>query len=258
LVEGDDGLFKISGGVLQAEDWIELGFNIKLAYFDDVSEASFCGIIFDREDRETLTDPIEFLAKFGWSKGVLSYCGSKRRMMMLRAKAFSYIYQYPACPIITAYAQYALRMTRSYDIKHFVQSSKMFDTYERVRLLNALKEPTITKPIGIGSRLLVERKFGVSIADQLRIENELNNCQVLKQFCFNFVNFPDSWGHYGLHYIDRLDKYWVYVGAITNKINLAKMVLRSNGQVPVAHQVANRFGSSICSAQIVSSLKKNN
>ena len=57
VVEGDDGLFAFNGNTPSASDFTKYGFNIKLDVHSEISTASFCGNVFDPEDRQIMTCP---------------------------------------------------------------------------------------------------------------------------------------------------------------------------------------------------------
>jgi len=58
FVEGDDGIFRITGKVPTSADYAALGFNIKIEKVEDPELASFCGQIYSRTAREIVVDPI--------------------------------------------------------------------------------------------------------------------------------------------------------------------------------------------------------
>lgn len=198
FVEGDDGIFSVFGPLPTSSMFSELGLVIKLEVHEDLSSAGFCGIIFDPVDRINITDPREVLATFGWASA--KYCRSSRnmRLTLLRAKALSYAHQYPGCPIISALAQYGLRMSRSYNLQAYVKNNRNISEWERQQLLEALKYKanSLEKECGMATRLLVEKKYGISISEQLAIEGYLNSLNVLQPLDLTMLHpdlFPASW-----------------------------------------------------------------
>lgn len=111
VVEGDDGLFRVDKRVPTIQDFADLGLNIKIELHDDVATASFCGLIFDRDDLANVTDPREVLASFGWTSAKYLRASDRTHKMLLRAKALSLLYQYPGCPILQPLALWAMRHT---------------------------------------------------------------------------------------------------------------------------------------------------
>lgn len=108
-VEGDDGLF-CTNAELTAEAYEKLGFTIKIAKISDISEASFCGMVFG-PSCEIIRDPRRFLQGFGWSQSFL-HAGSSIMDELLRAKSLSTCYETPQCPIVGVLARKALELTR--------------------------------------------------------------------------------------------------------------------------------------------------
>lgn len=201
VVEGDDGLMKTIVQ-LTAEDFAELGLTIKIEKHDRIETASFCGIVFDSEDKLTLTNPLEVLADFGWAPS--RYVNSKqyKLLVLLRAKSLSLAHQYPGCPIISELAQYGLRMTRHIRRdameKHVTQGP--MNLWEREQLIAAWRdERNITVvPPGWRSRTLVAELYGIDLSTQLRIEEYLRKKEDLLPMnlpeLLSIV--PDDWVSY--------------------------------------------------------------
>lgn len=204
--EGDDGA-NTYYGTLNVRLFDELGCRLKLIEHDDICEMSFCGMIFDRMDLKNVTDPIEVLVNFGWL-GRRYVCSTmKRKLEILRCKALSMHYQYPGCPIITALSQYALRVTRNITVR----PDKIYmDQWNREQLLESLEwiKKHGLKPDAVGNRtrMLVERKFGISMEDQLLIEDYLNNKNDLSP-----LNIPCLVKYFKRDSIDYWNNYVRYV-----------------------------------------------
>lgn len=182
VVEGDDGLFVISGPPPTAKDFEELGLRIKLVVHNKISTAAFCQIIFDEVDRRNVVDPFKTLMKFGWGKATYVKSKSKKLRALLRCKALSLAVQYPGCPIIQSLAQYGIRMTSDVDFYTLLKtiSAKTFSSYERSKYMDAISATDFSpKPIGVRTRMLVEECYGISISSQLDYEKYLDGLQVL-------------------------------------------------------------------------------
>jgi len=174
VVEGDDGLFAMCGRFPTAEEFTQLGLVIKIDEHDDVSTASFCGLIFDTEDMINVTDPIKVLETFGWTTRQYARSNSKRLRELLKCKALSLIYQYNGSPIITALACYALRMTKNVRAK-----PGQCGVWEREELRNALSFRGAIRAVPDRTRILVEAKFGISIEHQKTLESYFDAKEVL-------------------------------------------------------------------------------
>lgn len=173
--EGDDGL--ISSDVIFQESWFtDLGLIIKLQRVDSITEASFCGIIFSDHDLVNITNPIEEILSFGWTTHKYHKSSQHKKKMLLRCKGLSLLYQYPGCPVIQNLALYALRVTRSFDVRGFVEKGGHFSMWEREQLLESLKvDPKQYVVPGMHTRFLMERVFGMTVEQQLEVEAYLDS-----------------------------------------------------------------------------------
>jgi hypothetical protein len=187
VVEGDDSCVSFMHSHPTVEDFKRLGFTIKVETHKNFEEMSFCGLIFDSEDLLNITDPIDVLSSFGWASKFYVRCNSRRRRTLLRCKALSYAHQYPGCPIIQSLAHYALRVTKSIDIRHFVYNDRGINGYERDELISILDNgsgriKSRIEPIEVPprTRLLMERVFGIPVAQQKQIEEYLDSLDELQ------------------------------------------------------------------------------
>jgi len=175
-VEGDDGIFTFYGQTPTAEDFAEIGLIIKIEEYDSLTEGSFCGIIADENELINVTNPIIAMLDFGWTTKCYADATLKKRLTLLRSKALSLAYQYPGCPVLSSLAQYGLRMTKGKN-----ENYGSMCEYEKSELKRVQKHhKTIPyREVGQQTRLLVERKFGLMVEDQLEIEAYLDAKQDL-------------------------------------------------------------------------------
>jgi hypothetical protein len=200
VVEGDDGLFVIKGPVPTERDFARLGLIVKLEKHERLETASFCGQVFDPQNFVVITDPRKVLNTVGWIDG--DYIRAKRgkQLGLLRAKAWSFGYQYPACPIVSSLSRCILRLTRSMDHRVALQSRNL-DMYTKELLQQAFDagRPELNQPIDDCTRDLMERVFGITPQDQLRVEKYFDDLEELGDIP-NF--FPvDSWSDYASRYV---------------------------------------------------------
>jgi hypothetical protein len=177
-VEGDDCIARIEGTIPTSEDFKQLGLNIKLEVHDDLATASFCGLVFDVDDLLNVTDPRKILNTFGWSTERYVNARDCVRKRLLRAKALSLAHAYPGCPILSALARYALRVTRSHDVRHLVYQWR--NSYEREWMMSIMECPPLEVEPPIRTRLLVEKLYGVPVSTQILIEEWLDTLQTLQ------------------------------------------------------------------------------
>ena len=208
VVEGDDGLFRLSGSTPTTEDFEKLGMIIKLEVHNQLSHASFCGLIFDPEDLVNVTDPRKVVCNFGWASRQYSGCRKYKKLRLLRCKALSLAHQYPRCPIIMALARYGLSMTRGvHGLEKLVMSDFRLSSWERERMLSYLKEdvPWINHPCPLNTRMLIEKKYGIGVGAQILFEeyldSKLNDPEPTPiDFPLDLLNIPSCWQDYYIKY----------------------------------------------------------
>lgn len=183
--EGDDGVF-CANKMPTKQDYANLGFDVKVEPKEEISDMSFCGLVFDPLEKINVTDPMFELTTFGWSK--FRYVNARRatRLALIRAKSLSMLYQYSGCPILHELALYGLRVTNRISVD---KVSKYMSDWEKTQFLDAMSCYKKTKfrekkerPIGESTRLLVERVHGITVEDQLSCEaylRRLDKVQVL-------------------------------------------------------------------------------
>lgn len=173
FVEGDDGLFRVTPEACAPtkEQFEDLGFTIKIGVTDQLSEASFCGQVYDMDDLVVVTNPLEVLSRVGWTSKRYVHCNDSTAMQLLRAKGFSLVYQYNGCPMLCALGIRLLELTSDVVIEDRIRLG--MDLWERQKYDEALlgSSEWKQKEIGVNTRLLVEKLYGVSVADQLKWES---------------------------------------------------------------------------------------
>jgi hypothetical protein len=205
LFEGDDGINSIYGNI-NMKIYEQLGCRVKLVKHDDICEASFCGMIFDRMDMRNVTDPIETIVNFGWLGRRYVSSTNKRKLEILRCKGLSLHYQYPGNPIISSLSQYAMRVTRNITVR----PNKIYmDQWNRDQLNEALdwidKNGLKPEEIGMRTRMLVERKYGIKLEDQYAIERYLDSKNDLEP-----IDIPCLQKYlktHGVHYYENYVRY---------------------------------------------------
>lgn len=211
VVEGDDGLFTMVGTPPTKEDFAELGLIIKADRHTKLETASFCGMVFDLEDRRIVTDPRKVLATFGWTNRQYQSVRPHKLRGLLRSKALSLVYQYPGCPIIASLASYGLRVTEGADASEGLKQRSL-SSWEMERREYAISNADrfLNVEVGRNSRYLVEELYGITVDQQKEIEQYLDSLQVLQPLAGPICNImPQVWqdyfGSYGSS-VDRCDR----------------------------------------------------
>lgn len=216
VVEGDDGLFSMSvpaGARLpDVEFFARMGLTMKLERHDTLSSASFCGLVFDPTDRNNVTNPLEAMAEFGFGNWKYRRAKSSTLEQLARCKAFSMAYQYPGCPILKSLSRYVLRSTR----RHGKIGSQQFrnilerhviNPYYREQMFEALEHGVPDVEIGMNTRLLVEKLYGITVEAQIEAEEYLDSLTRLQPLRFDRLlpRVPWQWLDYARQYVREVD-----------------------------------------------------
>lgn len=223
VFEGDDGLCTFEEGLEPTtEDFTEMGLIIKLENFDNLGEASFCGNLFDEEDLVQITDPLYVMCTLGWTNRRYVRSSQETKHALLRCKSNSFLHAYPGCPIIQAMAMWALRVTPGNTAKEMRMIDQM-DQWNKEQTLQAYAGQKL-KPskVPIRTRLLVNKLYGVSISQQIEIENWFEHSNKLEPIdipCLKGMLDPVWVDNYNKHVIEYYDSEAIVT---PNEIELAR------------------------------------
>lgn len=207
-VEGDDGLFRGRGPFPTEKNFAEMGLNIKLEVHKEVNTASFCGMIFDTKDEIIVTDPMVQMAQFGWTTGKYAFAKDATLKRLLHSKALSLAYSYPGCPILSSLARYGVRVTAKFS-KGALEKGDDWWTRERFKRMQEVNlAAVLEKRPTMDCRLLVEKRYGINVGDQLKIEAYLDSLNVITELDHPLIllHCPDVWGHYWASYQGEAEK----------------------------------------------------
>lgn len=174
VVEGDDGFIGSNVPLsITPEDFSVYGLTAKIEVASQYYLGSFCGMVFDPDSLTILADPIKSVLNFGWASS--NYVGASRqtRLSLLRAKALSYAYLYPQCPIIWSLAKRALTLTRGVRVRcgHFDVVGKWGVNIPRDETVLM----SLIRPPSHFSRLIVEKLWKIPPDVQISIEEKIGN-----------------------------------------------------------------------------------
>jgi hypothetical protein len=175
VVEGDDGLFLCKGFLPTAGDFAELGLKIKIETHEQLETASFCGLIFHKEVRQNIADPIDRILSSGWSLSNLRFSTPATMLELSRGKALSLAYELPGCPMVQAMCRWLLRATNNASPKFGGMHGRHDWWSEQLGIQGNRLRPDIEKilfsPVDMRNRVLVCELFGVTISEQLALEH---------------------------------------------------------------------------------------
>lgn len=179
-VEGDDGLFRTPRPDLLEKHFTSLGFTCKLGTTNDLSRASFCGMLYDTVNGAVVTDVREALCTFGWAPRKYGRSSVAKLLALQRAKALSMAYSYPKCPMLTPFAHKVLELTSNVsDRDMYKWAQKVMNQYEFGQFLEAFAAKRPVMQVSITARALVAEEFGVPIPQQLAFEDRISKLSTL-------------------------------------------------------------------------------
>lgn len=189
FVEGDDGLYFGDIAALDMSVITGLGFEIKMLVDSDPGRAGFCGMIYDLKNGVVLGDPKRHLLHSGWVTG--KYVKLKKfDLELLRAKAFSLAFSFPACPVIASFSKYLLRVTDG--VEPLFAKDYWTQSLVRMNMPNGkLSDRCIAlmkRPVDDNSRLLLAESYGILPAQQIECEHYLDGLTALQPLSQQFTD----------------------------------------------------------------------
>lgn len=208
FIEGDDAICRIYGTVPDTF-FVDFGLSVKIELHEHLERASFCGMIFDPDDLDNVTDIIKALVNFGWTTAKYFNAKNTTLQAILRCKALSLAYQYKNCPILSAFSLRIMELTRHIDHRVALRSRMFMDTYHLQILDEAINYYNLNgliPNVKNNTRKLVEDVYGITINDQHKIEAYFStmllepvDCPTLNQYipaiyreCFDRYTLPRS------------------------------------------------------------------
>jgi hypothetical protein len=108
----------------------------------------------------------------------------------------SMAYEYPGCPILKSLSRYALRVTDHVSVDSAFLRKHTPNTYQYEMQMSSLEYLEKTGipdvEITIGTRMLVERLYGISILKQMECEKYLDELTELCELDLD-LPFPKEW-----------------------------------------------------------------
>lgn len=186
--EGDDNLsaWQFESCVPTEEEWKELGWVMKVERPESVCTASFCGNVFDIDDRLVIVDPRNALLDFGWVKKQYVHTSDAVLMQLMRSKALSMFHQYNGCPMLGIFARHVIELTKHVTIRASILNS--MSLYEREEYLSAVKDtlPEFLEP-SASSRELVYKLYNISYEEQIAFESSVRHITLWSSIELNFL-----------------------------------------------------------------------
>lgn len=195
VVEGDDGLNWVDKEPNE-KIFEKLGMLIKYEKFNNIGDASFCGQVFDPDALQVVRDPIQTMIKMGWSTRQYLRSNQVTKLALLRSRAMSGLYENPGCPILNVWNLRILQLT---DKKSVIDRVRKLEFLERDTFIREKNEEREKFMEGKGyvnifeepmwqTRFLVERRYGISVAEQIYIENEIREMDQMGEVDLPFIS----------------------------------------------------------------------
>lgn len=226
FVEGDDGIFAVTGPVPQPADFALVGMTVKMEVSSSPSDASFCGIVCDIDRKENVIDPIELLMSFGWSLSNDALCSTRLHRPFLVAKALSTLHEGPCSPVARELALMVLRCcpgvpprwdpSDEYWGRQVMQSRYGSD---------GVSLDVCHKSVTMAERIVCESVYGLPIDAQLMIESKLRAMTSLGP-----LDFPECLPYVHRDCLDYARTYSTFVRIRSGKATRgSNVVIAQNG-----------------------------
>jgi hypothetical protein len=204
--EGDDGNICFPHGLdisdLTPDLFRGYGLDLKIDMALKAGEAGFVCLYFSETDVQLITNPFKHIARMWVSKKYVGARLSKLKSLM-RMKCICLLYQFPNCPILGAFCEMILRLTRGHDIRHLYTHLDLYDKERYKFLVDGTELPVKRGDINISTRLTMENVFGASPEIQKQMEAYFDAQQEWKMFLdppgFPFFanrTWHDNWCNY--------------------------------------------------------------
>lgn len=175
-VEGDDSIGTFDSIGDKEIDFEKYGCLLKFELHDRLGSASFCGLMFS-DSLQSIGDSFRHIARMCGKQKYVS-AGDRVLNALARAKAMCLLYQYPNCPILAAYCEYVLRVTRGYDVRRFLyDDTYKIDIFEKALAAKVYKRGVINDD----TRILYEQIFNITVQHQLEIEHYFDGLNKLEE-----------------------------------------------------------------------------
>lgn len=234
FVEGDDGIFVVDLPELcpTAEQFESLGFTIKIVKTKTFNEASFCGQVYDPDEKVVVTDIMDALCRFGWTNKKYVNANKITQLQLLRAKGFSFYYQYNGCPVLAALGRRILEITSGVCIEQRVVDG--MDAWEKEKYTQAMaKDLPVYQEPGPATRDLVERLYEISTSQQIRWERIISEATLGPLELPGLIVHSD-WEDYGSRYSSMTvqDPVWLLRDDVAYRLRLERAHPRLRSHFP--------------------------
>lgn len=203
VVEGDDGLTALARAIPD-EYYDKMGLSVKMETSEELSYASFCGMIFDPHERINITDPRKPLSTIMWVPRKYA-CSSRTKILgLVKSKALSLCFEYPGCPILSVLGMKLFTLLCDVEMVEIGESNYERKCFSEI-LVRLGTQGMPTKPIGPRTRVLMEKKFGISVQRQRLIEEDILSMTLDDWKTHNALSImPELWiSNYGRYAVDR-------------------------------------------------------
>lgn len=170
------------------------------------ASGDFCSMVFEPSEGIMVTNVVVAYVGFGWASDAYCVVRPSRILELLRARAYSMIYQYDSCPILHELAAWVLRKTAHVHLGAFFTRRNKICQYEmdqyRVAYEALKRRTTFPNRCGMLTRLLVEKMYGPTVSEQVAAEEWLKRDPPLQPL--NLIDprhFEADWMHYYQSYV---------------------------------------------------------
>jgi len=189
VVEGDDAVILTQPGEYEvtSKDFAKVGLKAKFKRVKNLAEAEFCSVLAVQGVNDNCADVFDVFNRTGWSMAAERCAGPSKCLSLLRAKAYSLVYEFPRAPVVRAFGNYLLRMTKG-ATPRFEHGATTKYTWWDEQVLNGvdLNKPLPDGTINDRSRDLVKSRYGINVEMQKKYENYFDGLNEMIEWIPNF------------------------------------------------------------------------
>jgi hypothetical protein len=218
LLEGDDDVNDPLDYEFTKEDFAKRGLICKIVKNLDFEEAGLCQMFFTPESDVINANAVKKMLSTTHIPKKYIKAGSKTHRSLLAGHARCLLSDHKGAPIVHAWGRALLRLTSGQNVRD--SHWKEMGYHANIKAAKELKWEEVMKiEVTLENRLVVERVFGISVARQEMIEDQIDNWEG-GELHLPLCLFPQEWVDFHNNYVRTCDMGELPVGGSRSEVSL--------------------------------------